>query len=167
MSDALINEIRQLNHRIELLETDEALPICAKYTTASDSIGSGGTVTLDFNTKVYDTWNAVTTGANWVFTVPIGGYYIVRPHVLFDATNAWALGELASLMVRKNAATIAYLDYQNHMSGTGIYARLAGSIVVETNKDDTLDIRIYQASGSTLTLRSAGTFNYVCIARLG
>ena len=165
-TEALITEVKQLQRRIELLETNEALPIVAMYTTVSDSIGSGSAQVVDFNTQVYDTWNAVTTGASWVFTAPIGGYYLVRSQVVFNSSSAWAVGEFGWMQVRKNTTNYAYVDYWNHKAGT-IYTKLAGGVVVEVAKDDTLDVYIFQGSGATLTLRSTPVFNYVCVARLG
>lgn len=164
--DAIIQEIHDLKRRAELLETNESLPIAAMYTTVSDSVGSGAAQVLDFDTQVYDTWNAVTTGASWVFTIPIGGYYLVRSHIVFNQSSAWAVGEFGWMQVRKNTTNYADMDYWNHKAGT-IYTKLAGGTVVEAAKDDTLDVYIFQGSGATLTLRSAHTFNYVCISRLG
>lgn len=164
--DAIIQEIHDLKRRVQLLETNESIPIVAMYQTTSDSISSGSVVTVDFNTQLYDTWDAVTTGASWVFTVPIGGPYLVCSHVVFSSSSAWAVGEFANLRVRKNSTDYAFLDYWNDKSGT-IYAKLAGGVVVEAAKDDTLDIRLFQGSGATLTLRSTVAYNYVCIARVG
>lgn len=61
-----------LNSRIN---TAVAPPVAVYNLTASQSAPVSTSVRINFATKVADTHNAVTTGSNWKFTVPVTGLY--------------------------------------------------------------------------------------------
>lgn len=58
---------------------DRTEPVMAQYnmgTIQSCANGPTGCI-VNFDTKEYDSHNAVTTGSNWKFTVPVSGTYRV------------------------------------------------------------------------------------------
>lgn len=167
--DAMIVRLNALERRVEHLETGEALPIVARYTTQTGSLASGVLTRIDYATQVYDPWAAVTTGASWVFTAKVGGYYLVRAAVVFDSSTAYNTGEILYLALYKNAGAYSYIDYINHINagGVGLYVQLAGADIVQLNKDETCHVRAYQAIGATLSLVAAAGFNFVSVSRLG
>jgi len=58
----------------------------AKYVPTAVAIGVSNTI-IQFNTKVEDTHNAVTTGTSWRFTAPISGVYSVTGFAEAGAVN--------------------------------------------------------------------------------
>lgn len=143
----------------------------ARYkVSSSKSIASATAVILDFDTADYDTDSAVTTGASWKYTVPSGkgGYYAVSAASLIEASTAWNVGEYAVLRLYKNGTQIANLDilYMMADAGTAYAVMLSGITMVELAAGDYIDVRLYQNSGSTLTVNAGGPSTHVAIARL-
>lgn len=142
--------------------------IAAIYTTnAGQSIPNLTNTIVDFEDKVQDTHNAVTTGAAWKFTAPEAGYYQVNGVVLFTATATWADGEEARFELVVNGATEVFLDYQDHHgSASGIYMLIGGGGLVYLDANDYLDIRVYQASGAALTLHADAHHNRISVVKV-
>ena len=141
--------------------------IAAIYTTAAAQSIANNTLTIvNFDTKVQDTHNAVTTGAAWKFTAPAGGFYLVDVIVQFAGTTAWADAELGSLRMYVNAALVARPDYKdNYGSASTVYMKLGGSTLVHMNAGDYLDMRVIQTSGAALALLASATQNYISIVK--
>jgi len=142
--------------------------IYAEYTTAAaQSIPSHGSNynVIDYGTKVKDTHNIVTTGASWVATLPAPGAVSVQAATMFASSTAWGLGESGSLILFYNGALYRALDQDDEMdsSGTGQFKILGGGTRVWCDTGDTLDIRIYNNSGSTIALYNSGVWNWVTI----
>lgn len=169
MSGDLLNQIRAHHQRLVDLETQEALPVVARYTLASLTINNATITRVDYATQVFDPWAAVATGASWVFTAPVGGYYQVSTQLVLATSTGWALTEIAYLDLLKNAAQYAFLDFRNDINSGGslINVTLHGSMLVYLAKADTLAARVYQASGGTLGVVGDAAYNYISIARIG
>jgi hypothetical protein len=164
----LISRQGTLARRVRDLETQESIPIVARYSTdAGQSIPNTTPTIVNFEDLVIDTWSAVTVGASWAFTAPVGGYYQVSVYIEFTATANWAVGERAEIALYKNGAVAAVLDAQENHGATSHRATLQGDDVVELAAGDTIDLRITQVSGAALTLRALGDNNHVAIHRIG
>ena len=78
--------------RLKAAETTLAKPklqvVSARYTlSATQSIPKGSEPIVQYDTKAWDTHNAVTTGALWRFTAPAAGQYIVSASALWNVTT--------------------------------------------------------------------------------
>lgn len=140
----------------------------ARYqTNAGQSISNATTTIVNFEDITYDTHAAVTTGASWKFTAPATGYYKVTSRLLFTNTFNWNAGEFAQFSLYKNGSVYSQLDYvDNYFTGTAMFGSVRGSDTVYLAVGDYIDIRIYQNTGSALTIDSAATFTYVSIEQL-
>lgn len=167
--DPLLARLVALERRIQALETGEALPIVARYTTNTGSVGSGSATRIDYATQVYDPWAAVTTGGSWVFTAPIGGYYLVKAAILFDGSTAYDLGEIMYIRLSKGGTTWATMGYKNYIDsgGTTLYVQLEGTTGIQLAKDDTCYVEVFQQTGSTLNLFASHLYNFIDIIRVG
>lgn len=140
----------------------------ARYSTnAGQSISNATTTILNFEDKSYDTHNAVTTGGSWKFTAPSTGYFRVTARALFTNTSNWNAGEYAQLSIYKGGSIYSHLDYKdNYFSGTAMFASVGGADVVYLLKDEYIDIRIYQNTGSAFTIDSSAVYTHVEIEQL-
>jgi hypothetical protein len=163
----LISRQGTLARRVRDLETQESIPIVARYSTdAAQSIPNTTPTIVNFEDLSVDTWSAVTVGAAWKFTAPVGGYYRVSARVFFAASVNWADTENCSLSVYKNGVLWSTLGYLENFP-SGVNAGVWGSDIVDLAENDTIDIRVNQASGASLALTTNGAHNYVAIDRIG
>lgn len=109
--------------------------------SANTSFADGIDETVDFDTKIVDTHNAVTTGASWAFTSPTKGRYKV------DALVGWASVsnlDRCFLALFKNGSEEVRLTDLN-VSGFAY----SGSTIVDLAAGDTLQIRCFQDDGTS------------------
>jgi hypothetical protein len=130
----------------------ETRVVAASYNCTSAIVVAQNTP-INYDTKEYDTHNAVTVGVNtWKFTAPIPGYYSI---VCCGVTNTAG----NSFLLFKNGANIKFLF------GIPVNGYLAtGSIDLYLNAGDYISI-CPGAAGNT-TLVNLSTANYVCIKRI-
>lgn len=132
-------------------DTDTRVVAAHYYMSSNTSTAS---TYLNFDTKVFDTHNAVTTGAGaWVFTVPVSGIYRVSATVQSGGTTQ------TSIFVTKNTTTQSYLTQTlttaNQISN--------GSATVQCVAGDTLAVK--NDATVTYTGGSSGNTN-ISIERL-
>lgn len=102
------------------------------------SIANGGVEVMDFNVKVKDTHNAVTTGASWKFYAPVAGDYRV------SANTAWATTANltdAILVVTRDGSEFAWL-------GRGLQLSLSGSAIVPMTAGQYIEVKMYQTDSA-------------------
>lgn len=139
----------------------------ANYSTNASQTISTGTVTIvDFEDKITDTHNAVTTGASWKFTAPSSGNYLVASTILFEATTGWAENEEINIYVYKNGIIFREMGRTNGHDATSAYVGAVGTTIIPMVKGDYFDIRALQHSGGSLPLFVGGEYNHVSIAQL-
>ena len=73
-----------------VVATSETVSAKYKWGSTQSLSGSNAYTALAPDTKVWDTHNAVTTGASWKFTAPISGTYSVKVMYYFGAGETWA-----------------------------------------------------------------------------
>jgi hypothetical protein len=149
-------------------ETALYIPIVAAYdvsaSTGNTTITSGATEVVDFDTKVKDSYGAVTTGASWVFTAPATRTYNVSCNLRLNTAAAGAVNNQASIQVFKNGSLYRYLDTFTYQTTTSVFCHLKGSTDVELAKGDTLDIRCAQgAIAAGATVGTGGGNSHVAI----
>jgi hypothetical protein len=171
MSDpSIYRQLSDLEERLRRVETIErAAFIGARYTTdAGQSIPNGVSTIVNFEDVDYDPLGLVTTGAGWVFTCPVAGYYRVSAAILFDGTTAWFPGEYALIAIYKNSALFSFLERRDDWpSGATLFAGLGGGDVVPCAAGDTLQVQVDQGSGGAVPLFNSSNFNYISITRVG
>lgn len=101
--------------------------IIAKYTLAVSSVIATNTV-INFATKVFDTHNAVTTGASWKFTAPVAGFYSVTTLQNGNAAHNY--------IVWKNGTADDYVS-----GSPSINFLIGGRTVLYLNAGDYVDVR--------------------------
>lgn len=139
----------------------------ANYSTNAGQTISTGTVTIvDFEDKITDTHNAVTTGASWKFTAPSTGNYQVNATNLFVATTGWAENEEINIYVYKNGIIFREMGRTNGHDASSASVGAHGSTIVPMLKGDYIDVRIKHDLGSSLALLSDSLYNHVSIAQL-
>jgi len=141
----------------------------ARYSTnAGQSINDSLATIVDFEDVVYDTDGAVTTGASWKFTCPVGkgGYYLIDCMIMF-ASNAWTSGKVIELTIYKGGVLYSDISRETWQSSTTLYRDAKGSDVILLAAGEYIDIRVYQNSGGALDLYTNGTYNHVAISKIG
>lgn len=164
----------------EFLTVDASTTTGAKYAAyttnnifAQYRVSTSQTLTaqVNFNTQVYDTASAVTTGASWKFTCPAdeGGYYAISCNVNCNATSGWNAGDSVFLLLYKNNSTLdapAYLDLE-YMPAAGTHApTLSGHAVVSLAAGDYIDVRVDKNTANAITSSTGINNSVISIARL-
>lgn len=136
-----------------VIATSESVNCC--YYTSSN-FASTSAVQLNFDTKEFDSHNAVTTGAGvWKFTTPISGTYSI------SMTENLLAGTASEYFLYKNGTKYKIFWYNGANSGG------SGTTLIRLNAGDALDVRCV---GSTPTLvgGAIGTDNcQLAISRVG
>jgi hypothetical protein len=138
----------------------------AKYrSTSGTSIPNSGTQTiLDFNNKIFDSHNAVTTGASWRFTAPSNGKYNIDVHFWF-ANGTWTTGNYLRYAIFKNGSAddnLGQVVIQNTF--TNNFGQ-TGSTSVELKKDEYIDLRLdHNRSGGALSIYASESGIYSSIS---
>lgn len=143
--------------------------VAARYTTtlASGTFSNNVQTPLNFNTMVYDTHGAVTTGGNstsvqggWKFTVPEAGFYTVTGS--FHVDN---LGSNAGLiwLLLKNGTVVAQKFTKNSTNVTDI--GVEGVATQYCNAGDTLALNIL-VGGGTVNLDTSNAINWIEINKV-
>ncbi len=135
--------------------------------TASYSITAAAStainVQFNFNNKIFDSHNAVTTGAGaWKFTAPISGKYEISSSIINATSNN-------TMSVFKNGSVYRNMGYNIQSVATG--ASIPGTTIVQLNAGEYIDVR----SGSNTVTPTAGVFsgatlsnsNFIDIVRIG
>jgi hypothetical protein len=100
--------------------------VYAQYYVSAASFTSSPTIPVNYDTKVLDSHNAVTTSATaWKFTAPVSGVYEVTG-------NFWTA---VQLLLYKNGTSYQTLSYDQ-----GAYV-VPGSAFVRLNAGDYIDVR--------------------------
>lgn len=142
----------------------------AYYTApGGQSIANNDTTqTVNFSTKVYDSHNAVTTGAAWKFTAPISGAYHVSASTLADPTAGWDATEVWTNRLYDSAGNILVglgaLNAQTTYSGI-VNGR--GSATIYLNAGDWIQLRVFQNNGAAVAIRADTPNNFIAIFRVG
>lgn len=134
-------------------DTDTRVVAASYY--ANTNFTSNTTTPSDFNTKVYDTHSAVTTGASWKFTAPVSGYF----HVAFGiSTSPTATGTIRPFVIYKNGAVAIYIASGDAATSSVI----SGSHTIQLNAGDYIDVRATSNTtygGGTVGTNAASTIS--------
>lgn len=145
--------------------------VAARYSTSNtDTMTSGANEVIMYDTKSYDTHNAVSFtnfGAqDWVFTAPVAGYYTVTARVGLASSGAWTAGEFCILELQKNGSSVSQELMEMQASGT-VFINMSIEDTIQLDKGDTLNVEMNQQSGSNINLDGASNRNIVAIQKVG
>jgi hypothetical protein len=143
--------------------------ITATYnTSAGQSIpNSGADAIVNFDTKIDDPFNCVTTGASWIFTVPAGGagIYYVHASTLYD-TTALVVGQQTIGKIKINGSQVA--GVVAGIEGTSTtYTDVQISYSARLSVGDTIQFTLNNIFSASKPLIADGNYNYINITRLG
>jgi hypothetical protein len=105
--------------------------VSTKY-YASGNTTSTTTTPINYDTKVFDTHNAVTTGASWNFKAPVSGRYL-----LTTFNNTASGTNTTFLSVYKGGAKYESITYSPNVSTNLLF----GSTQIQLLAGDTIDLR--------------------------
>lgn len=120
--------------------------------------------TVNFDTQVFDSNNAVTTGASWAFTAPTTGLYNFNVSVRFGSGLCGGGGTSDQLTLLANGGTVvADLDLT---PGSSFAFTLHGSTNIRLTANEFVSAQIIQNSGGTCEINT-GIATSISIARIG
>lgn len=166
LSAAQLGNLQSLSYAMAKAIADEiAADYCsAEYNTAAaQSIVTATNTIINFDHKVTDTDNAVTTGASWVFTVPTGkgGDYDVSAAICF----ATAPGTNPNLYVYKNGSAYAILWDIVYSAAGGAAGAVGDTTLTGLVAGDTIQIKGNHNHGSNVALTANAFQNRITICR--
>lgn len=140
--------------------------IYAVYQDAAGmTIPASTTTIVNFNTKVVDNTNNVTTGAAWKFIAPIAGTYEVSVNIYW-ASQAWASTNTTTLNLYKNGSLNQLLSATElWASVTAIVNSMHGTLLIPLVQNDYIDARVFETNASSRTLQAAGST--ISVRRIG
>lgn len=120
--------------------------IMSGYRASAGSLPASGSVQIvNYDTKEWDTHNAVTTGASWKFTAPFSGKFLVNASITLvgcdDAT-------IVQMDLYKNGVKYRRLFRWEYGDTVGGDCTMIGSVVADCVQGDYLDIRGSQNNAS-------------------
>lgn len=147
--------------------TPNTARVYAKYKVSATRALANATATIvNFDTSVFDTNSAVTTGAAWKFTAPTTGYYAVACSLLLESNAGWAADEyFASQLFYDGAVYTVVAEWIAQATGT-YTAAVSGLVIIYIEATHYIDIRGYQTSGGAINVAADGDYSHVAIARL-
>lgn len=135
-------------------------------TTAGQSIPNNVLTSIVWGTKTYDTHGIMNTSTGTI-TTPISGKYMISSAYCFG-NYAWTAGTQASLSVIKNGSYYGILSRGNETNATTTkYDSGRGSMLVQCNAGDTIQIQVVHTFGSAINLQADTNLNYVTMSRVG
>jgi C1q domain len=145
--------------------------VIAQYnhlTLQSVSNTGSGLTPINFDTKVIDTHNAVTTGVGtWKFTAPVSGVYQVSG-ALSLASALYAVGNVTQLQLYKNNSRVRMLYNDVAQSAvTQVKSMVGTSMLIELNKGDYIHLGTENSrtAGATNTIGDA-EYSYINIIKV-
>jgi hypothetical protein len=141
--------------------------ISANYVNgATQSIGNSAMTIVNFDTKTFDSDNAVSTGSSWKFTAPTTGLYSFDVSVRIGTGCSWTAATTRQLQLLGNGSVvIADLDFASDTISHTHAVTLRGSTMLRLTANDFVSAQVYQDTGGTCTINT-GLATSISIARI-
>ncbi len=141
--------------------------VSARYNTAvALSLGTSAYTTIQFDTKSWDTHNAVTTGASWKFTAPMAGkFQVVVENAITSGTGFNGTTKSWGIEITKNGSTQSRMYDYPTSTNRSVYNGITDSI--DMIAGDYISVKIWQDSGGAITLTGTAIENFIVITRVG
>lgn len=149
-------------------QTDTRVVAFSRFINTALSLPDNTTTLITYNSVGFDShggWDSI----NNRYVIPVSGFYRVSAKHLIETRTYNNAGDNADLAVHKNGTRYAYLArFQSGVTTLTSLVSLQGSVVIQCNVGDYLDIRLFQdnASNTTSTIQADPGHNYVSIERL-
>ncbi len=153
--------------RESAVAVDSNRPVSAIYeisaSTANSSLANGVAEVIDFDTKIKDTHNAVTTGASWTFTAPVTGDYCVQAQVTLDNTTPDQETDGLLVYIRKNGSNhrLGFNSYGIVTTSHDVFTSVGN--LVSLNAGETLDITAQHSAGTAENVNTLGQRTFISI----
>ena len=132
-------------------------PAFSAYQSSAQTLSSGATTKIQFQTEEWDTNSNFDNVTNYRFTPTVAGYYQVN-----TAINAsFSTGEVA-LFVYKNGSAYKIL---NDTQTNALYTISGTTLVYLNGSTDYIEIYLYTNNGVTTSTSSTRTWFQSCLVR--
>lgn len=136
-----------------------------KTDSGGDSYSNGSEKVVNFEDVVYDQYSEVTTGSSWIWTCPRDGFYLSFVKMFFT-TGQISTGDYVQLRFFKNAARIDISENASLDSTSGRLI-LEGRVFDYFTAGQTLQVKVFNFTGSTITKYASGENNHIEIIYIG
>jgi hypothetical protein len=156
----IVKRISDLELRLARLESLERKVVAARARlTAALSIPNATYTVINYDSVDLDTHSAITTGAAWKYTAPVGGYYVVHASLIIDRSVQWNPAESAILDVFKNGSRFYSADRRDKVvAGVNEYQYLTGMVSLTLVAGDFVNITGFQTSQVTLPVYTGDSY---------
>jgi hypothetical protein len=135
-------------------------------TGAGQSVPNTGSTIINFGNKIFDSHNAVTTGASWKFTAPVSGKYQINAGCYF-VPSVYAIGNIQYLELYKNGSFLISGPAQTAQTTSSVLLAEGLSVQVSLNAGEYIDIRANNNRTAGATTTGDGSGVSVQISRVG
>lgn len=145
------------------------IPIVAHY-ESDDNTTTLATATQairDYEDKVTDTHNAVTTGASWAFTAPIDGKYAITASHGFQPYTWTGTGSIYHEIRIQIAGTTRFIGRAPAWAAISGLTVVQASGIISVTKGQNIQAANFQNSGNTATYSGTTGLAYISIHRVG
>jgi hypothetical protein len=138
-----------------------SIPSARVSGTTGQTITTGSTATVIYNTKAFDTATAFNTSTG-VYTVPVAGKYLVSGSVVSLSTGTTG----AALILNHGASQVSSGPYA--VAVNGAISMTAPGDIINCAVNDTIFYSVYNANSGSLVLNTSTTAgNYIAIVWVG
>lgn len=137
-----------------------------RYSSAAGQSTPTGTTIINFDTKEYDSHNAVTTGASWKFTVPVSGKYNFSAFLQLTSQTGTASNTIIG-DIFKNGSLISRISGQTYQVAVSIALFITGSTDLNLLAGDIIDFRMGHQETTNRVLQNIATLVHFEGKRVG
>jgi len=118
----------------------------------NQTIGSGSTTKVEFDTELWDSDGCYDHSSNYRFTPNLAGYYLIIGNLQLSGMSG-----TMGLNIYKNGSRFVNMD--KNSSGSGGQSLCITSLVAFNGSSDYVEIYVYQASGSNKNLTNGNQYS--------
>lgn len=128
--------------------------------STAQTIETGSDTIVQYNTEVYDPSSSYNN-TTYKFTAPATGVYHFDASVLFTSTSNWNAGETCEMIAYYDGGADKRMGTRDTIQVSGSYYwKVSISFDYKMTSGKTMEIRVFQSSGSNLNLFNSAPFNY-------
>lgn len=135
-------------------------------TGGGQSIANTGDIIVNYATKVFDSHNAVTTGASWKFTAPVAGKYQVNESCWF-VSSVYSIANITYINIYKNGAYLLGGPATTAQTTTSVLLSNSASAIISLNAGDYIDFRVSNNRTAGATTTGDGQAAAISIIKVG
>lgn len=139
--------------------------------SAAQPIPSGTVTIYNYNIKVTDDDNTVTTGSNWKFTAPHDGVYRINASSAWLYNVTWTVKDRYNIIIRQYNSSNVLLESRynrnvielNTVAGDIITRSFQINTMFDMSSGDYLQVQLWQNTGSGRNTFNSTHYQVVCI----